>query len=126
MNPAPILVVDDDADVRTTLTVILDSEDLPSVTAGNGQVALERIAEQRPGLILLDLLLPDIDGRQLARQIHQSNLAIPIVILTARHLYPDSLESEGVVATMAKPFDLDEFIDVIKRFYVPFSCCPPT
>ena len=61
--------------------------------AENGRVALERVAENRPALILLDLMMPDMDGFEFAAELHRHAewRSIPIVVLTAKDLTPDEL-----------------------------------
>src|SRR5687768_9600854 len=87
MRNGPILVVDDEADLRDLLVLTLRREGLdPIVTAATGADALERVAELRPVLVVLDLMLPDIPGTEVCRRIRGNPdvAATPIVMLTAR------------------------------------------
>jgi CheY-like chemotaxis protein len=82
----PVLVVDDDADFRQLLRRALERDGFAVIEAGNGRVALERVSETRPGLVLLDLLMPEMDGFEfvLALRRHAEWRQIPVVVLTAK------------------------------------------
>jgi len=84
----PILVVDDDAAVRELLRRILTKDGYSIVEAGNGHEALARLAEVAPGLILLDLMMPEMDGFELVEELrrHDAWRAIPILVITAKEL----------------------------------------
>jgi CheY-like chemotaxis protein len=82
----PILVVDDDAALRALLRRSLEREGYTVVEAENGRVALRRLAESRPGLILLDLMMPEMNGFEFLAEcrLHPEWRAIPVVIVTAK------------------------------------------
>ena len=86
----PVLVVEDDPDSREMLVRVLRKEGYVVTEAENGSVALERIAEQRPELILLDLMMPVMDGFEfLSILAAQPQLAsIPVIVVTAKDLTP--------------------------------------
>jgi signal transduction histidine kinase/DNA-binding response OmpR family regulator len=86
----PVLVVEDDSDSREMLVRVLRKEGYSVTEAENGSVALERIAEQRPELILLDLMMPVMDGFEfLSILATQPQLAgIPVIVVTAKDLTP--------------------------------------
>ena len=81
-----ILVVDDDATGRRMLCEMLARENLPTREAANGLVALERLAEQLPGVILLDLMMPEMDGFEFINEIRKRPAwrTIPIIVVTAK------------------------------------------
>ncbi len=87
-QPGPVLVVEDDPDTRKILRRLLEKEGCQVVTAENGRVALERLAESRPMLILLDLMMPEMDGFQFIDRVRQQEnwRTIPIVVVTAKDL----------------------------------------
>jgi CheY-like chemotaxis protein len=96
----PILVVDDDSLIRQMLRQMLEREGYAVVEADHGQQALVRVAEQVPELILLDLLMPEMDGFQFVEELytHEEWRSIPIVIVTARDLTEeDRLRLNGYV-----------------------------
>jgi CheY-like chemotaxis protein len=111
-----ILVVDDDADLRQTLELLLDDSGFTVTAAANGQVALDQLmAGARPDVILLDLMMPDMNGWQFLERAHADAglAAIPIVIMTARKT-DDSVpaSSQGV---LRKPFDYANLLATISR-----------
>lgn len=83
-----ILIVDDDPDVREAITVILEAQPYSVVTAGDGMEGLEKVRQETPDLIILDLLMPRLDGFGVVRQLKEDprfakHSGIPILILTA-------------------------------------------
>jgi CheY-like chemotaxis protein len=85
---APVLVVEDDADLRELMRRALEKGGWAVIEAANGRVALERLVAQRPALILLDLMMPEMDGFQFLEEVrtHEEWRAIPIVVVTAKDL----------------------------------------
>jgi CheY-like chemotaxis protein len=95
-----ILVVEDDATTRQMLRRMLEREGWEVDEADNGEVALGRVAERRPDLILLDLMMPRMDGFELIRALRSAALwrGVPIVVLTAMDLTAaDRLRLNGYV-----------------------------
>jgi signal transduction histidine kinase/DNA-binding response OmpR family regulator len=90
----PILVVDDDVAVRELMRRILEREGYAVTEAENGRAALERLREAIPGLILLDLMMPDMDGFEFVAECrtHEAWRGIPIVVVTAKDLTPGDRE----------------------------------
>jgi CheY-like chemotaxis protein len=84
----PVLVVDDDAAIRQLLRRILEEEGYSVVEAHNGRAALERMSERVPGAILLDLMMPEMDGFEFvdALRTREAWRHIPVVIVTAKDL----------------------------------------
>jgi CheY-like chemotaxis protein len=84
----PVLVVEDDATTREMLRRMLEKEGWAVTEAKNGRFALECVAEQRPALILLDLMMPEMDGFQFAEALGKLEAwrSIPIVVVTAKDL----------------------------------------
>jgi two-component system phosphate regulon response regulator PhoB len=85
-NPGPILVVDDEDDLRSLLELNLAREGFDVVTAASGSEALTMVESHRPQLVVLDLMLPDVPGTEVCRQIRANPAlaATPIIMLTAR------------------------------------------
>jgi signal transduction histidine kinase/DNA-binding response OmpR family regulator/HAMP domain-containing protein len=99
-HPFSVLVVEDEAVTREMLRRTLEIEGWTVVEAENGQVALERLAEARPGLILLDLMMPEMDGFQFMVEIRKNEVwrSIPVVVVTAKDLtIEDRLRLNGYV-----------------------------
>jgi CheY-like chemotaxis protein len=86
-----VLVVEDDADTRDMLRRMLTREGWAVTEATNGRVALERVAESQPELILLDLMMPEMDGFAFIEALRQQDAwrSIPVVVVTAKDLTPE-------------------------------------
>jgi PAS domain S-box-containing protein len=98
--PCPVLVVEDDAVIREMLRRMLEKEGWLVSEAEHGRVALARVAESRPDLILLDLIMPEMDGFQFIEELRQQEAwrAIPIIVITAKDLTAeDRLRLNGYV-----------------------------
>jgi CheY-like chemotaxis protein len=87
----PVLVVDDDATVRQLFRRMLEAEGHAVVEAENGRAAIDRLREVSPGVILLDLMMPEMDGFEFVTEFrrHDAWRAIPIVVVTAKDLSHD-------------------------------------
>jgi len=90
----PVLVVDDDEGIRQLLRRILEEEGYTVVEAQNGRAALERMGERAPGAILLDLMMPEMDGFEFvnALRTREAWRQIPVVIITAKDLTAEDHE----------------------------------
>ncbi len=91
--PCPVLLVDDDTTTRRMMRYMLEKSGWAVSEAENGRVALERVAENRPALILLDLMMPEMDGFAFAAELHKHAewRSIPMVVLTAKDLTSEEL-----------------------------------
>jgi CheY-like chemotaxis protein len=87
-QPATVLVVEDDVETQEIIRRLLENAGIQVMAAENGRVALERLAEGQPGLILLDLMMPEMDGFQFVDHVrqHEAWRTIPIVVVTAKDL----------------------------------------
>jgi GAF domain-containing protein/CheY-like chemotaxis protein len=97
----PVLVVDDDADFRDLARRTLEREGYTVVEAENGRAALDRLQDAMPGVILLDLMMPEMDGFDFVAAVRENAAwrALPIVVITAKDLTPDDHERlNGYVA----------------------------
>ena len=90
MDTYTVLAVDDDAKLLELVTNYLRKENFVVVTARDGEAALQVFREKQPQLVLLDLMLPKLDGRDVYRQIRQES-TVPIIMLTARDAEFDRL-----------------------------------
>ena len=90
----PVLVVDDDADFRQLVRRVLERDGFAVIEAENGRIALDRLGEARPGLVLLDLLMPEMDGFDFVLELrrHAEWREIPIVVVTAKSLSAEEHE----------------------------------
>ncbi len=90
-DPQPILVVEDDESTRELLCATLAKDGWGVQSAENGRIALERVAQSRPGLVLLDLMMPEMDGFSFVEEFRRlpATSDVPIVVLTAKDLTPE-------------------------------------
>jgi len=115
MPPGPLLVVEDVPNVLELLDVTLRFKGYPVITARNGQEALEKIAQERPLLIITDILMPKMDGYALAHRIRTDPKTsdIPIIFLSATYVTPEDKDfamSLGAARFIEKPIDTEEFL----------------
>ena len=115
MNAAPILIVDDDPKIVTLVRTYLEREGFPVVTAGDGRTALAAVGESKPRLIVLDIMLPELDGLALMRILRERS-EVPIVLLSARGSTADRVYGihEGADDYMVKPFSPAELVVRVK------------
>jgi DNA-binding response OmpR family regulator len=108
---APILVVDDDPKIVALVRAYLERERFRVVTAGDGRAALRAIEEHAPRLVVLDLMLPEVDGLAVIRQTRAMG-DIPILVLSARGSTGDRIQglSEGADDYLPKPFSPAELV----------------
>jgi len=98
--PCPILVIEDDASTREMIRRTLEQDGWTVCEAENGRVGLERLAENRPDLILLDLMMPEMDGFEFVAEMrrHAEWKGIPVVVVTARDItHEDRVRLDGQV-----------------------------
>jgi two-component system OmpR family response regulator len=109
-----ILVVDDDAGIREVVTFALRKAGFATVVAENGEVALTRFAEERPALIVLDILMPELDGTEVCRRIRSGELgrSTPIVFLSSKDDEVDRIVGLelGGDDYLSKPFSPRELV----------------
>ena len=107
-----VLVVDDDPDILDAICDILEGEGYRVARARHGVEALERVDEERPSVILLDLMMPVMDGLAFAQALRgrkQQDAAIPIVVISADG-NPQRAAAVGARGFLAKPFDIDALL----------------
>ena len=105
---AKILVVDDEKDVVELLKFLLEKDGYAVTTAFNGREALDAVKQNKPDLILLDVMMPEMDGYSVQTQLleNPNTRTIPIIILTAKGQLRDVFAmSANVKAYLEKPFD---------------------
>jgi two-component system response regulator MprA len=115
-NNARVLVVEDDAAVREALERALGFEGYQIETARDGAVALSAISKDDKDLVILDVMMPYVDGIETCRRIRASGNTIPILMLTAKAAVGDRVEGldAGADDYMTKPFALDELLARIR------------
>jgi two-component system, chemotaxis family, chemotaxis protein CheY len=117
MPPHPcVLVVDDDPGIRDTLQFMLEDAGYDVLTATTGLEALDRVNERRPALILLDLQMPLMTGQETLARLRQMPYQIPVVFMTAGLRAQVEAVRHGADGHLAKPFEFDELLQVVRRF----------
>lgn len=113
-----VLVVDDEPDTLELVKLVLESGGFEAILANNGKEALAQIAIVRPDLVLLDIMMPDMDGWDVFRKMKERDPGIPIAILTAKAQNIDKLLGLHVLKAddyITKPFGKNELISKVKR-----------
>lgn len=111
----PILVVEDVPNILDLLAVTLRFKGYPVITAPNGEVAIQQVAEQRPALVITDILMPKMDGFALMHKLRTDPKTnqIPVVFLSATYVTPEDKAfalSLGAARFLEKPVDTEEFL----------------
>jgi CheY-like chemotaxis protein len=116
-----VLVVEDDDRIQRLVNMVLGGEGYRVIRADNGQEALERIDSEKPDAILLDLMLPVLDGWQLHERLRAraDTASIPVVLMSASRNLAQTARKLGAAAYLAKPFGVDELVRVIRRQTAP-------
>lgn len=114
----PVLVVDDDRDIRETLAEILTDEGYEVHTARNGEEGLSLVARVRPGLVLLDLFMPVMDGPEFRRrQLEDARIAdVPVIVISAAAGLERRVESLGLAGWLEKPIHIEALFAVVGRY----------
>ncbi|NEA21206.1 response regulator transcription factor [Actinomadura bangladeshensis] len=111
-EPARILVVDDEPAVRESLTSSLEFEGYRVEDAADGVLALQQVERRPPDLVVLDVLMPRMDGLTTCRRLRALGATMPVLMLTARDMVGDRVTGldAGADDYLAKPFELDELL----------------
>ena len=112
-----ILAVDDDNDILDVIRIILEDEGYEVLTLANGKHVFDIVEENDPDLILLDVMLGGLDGRDICRALkqHDTFKKIPVVMISASHNLNNLLLMPGAPNNfLAKPFDIDKLIEMVR------------
>ena len=109
-----VLIAEDDPDTLVILRVNLQAAGMEPMLAGDGHTALERIESEAPDALLLDVLLPGIDGWQVLEQLHAKGDPVPVIVCSGKDNIHDLQRARdlGAVAYLVKPFDIDRLVEV--------------
>lgn len=107
-----VLIAEDDDEIRHALERILRFEGYETVSAADGAAALSTVVERSPDVVVLDVMMPYLDGLAVCRRLRERGDRTPILMLTARHEVSDRVAGldAGADDYMPKPFDLDELL----------------
>src|SRR5712691_8508045 len=116
MEKRKVLVVDDDAGVRESLRMVLKEHFDPLLTT-SGEEALATFADVRPDLVLLDVLMPGLDGLEVLERLKGQDPRIPVVMLTATKTVKTAVTAMklGAFDYVTKPFDVEELLIIVER-----------
>ncbi len=118
ISKAKILVVDDEQNICTFLSELLNDQGHKITTVKNGYQAIEEVRKSSFDLILLDVVMPSMNGLDTYREIKKINPKIPTVMMTGYpikgYIVKQAL-SEGVKTCLDKPFDIDEVVTIIEE-----------
>ena len=111
-----IMVVDDDKNTQLFLKAVLEAENYTVITAGNGEEALALMDTNHIDLVVLDIMMPKMDGYEFTKILRESNNNLPILMVSARHLPSDKRHGfmVGTDDYMSKPIDEEEMLWRIK------------
>jgi two-component system response regulator MprA len=110
--PQQILIAEDDAEIRGALQRILGYEGYGTIATADGAATLEAISEHQPDAILLDVMMPFVDGLAVCRRLREHGDRTPVLMLTARHSLEDRVQGldAGADDYVLKPFELEELL----------------
>ena len=113
-----ILVVDDDKDILDVLKYILEDSGYVVDTLSDGQFLFDKIQEYHPDLILLDIMLGTMDGRELCKDVKSTEAThnIPVILISASHTITGLFNANnGPNDFVAKPFDINELLESVQK-----------
>ncbi len=110
--PARVLVVDDEPSIRELVSTVLRYEGFEVSVAADGRAALGEIERFRPDLVVLDVMMPELDGFEVQRRLDTAGRRIPVMFLTARDAVEDRVHGLTIGGDdyLTKPFSLDELV----------------
>jgi DNA-binding response OmpR family regulator len=106
------LIVEDDPDLLVVLRVNLHAAGFDIALAGDGRTALSRIQAENPDVVLLDVMLPGIDGWEVLAELHRRRHPAAVIVCSAKRNIEDMNRADelGAVAYLVKPFDIDQVV----------------
>lgn len=117
-----ILVVDDEKDIVEIISMYLEKEGYEVAGADNGFVALDKIISEKPDLVILDIMMPKLDGHSLNIKLKENpeTKGIPVIVITGKgHLREIITAREDVTVAdyLEKPFQMDELLGKLKKIF---------
>ena len=110
-----IVVIDDDPAILETVAAILGDEGSLVVCARNGEEGLAAVERTRPALVLLDRWMPVLDGQGFWQALHDRQMHVPIITMTAAHDAARWAQAVGAVGLLPKPFKLPALLDLVAQ-----------
>jgi len=116
-KPRKILIVDDEPSVAKTVKFILEAEGFETQTVFSGEDCLKKIKEEQFDLVLLDIMMPKMDGWQVFDEIHKRNPGLKVAFITVikySDTVKEKLRKEGLVGYINKPFENEDLVNSVK------------
>lgn len=114
---ADVLIVEDNPDLVELMTLVLEGAGYATRSACNGRQALTAVAQQQPALVLLDMLMPVMNGWDCARALRERyGRELPIVVVTAAEHANARAAEVGADGVLAKPFDMGDLLRIVHRY----------
>jgi len=110
-----ILVIDDEPHMVMMIKSRLEANNYEVISASNGKEGLEKIPQEKPDLIIVDVLMPEMDGYTFVRKLKIANDEIPIIVLTAKPGMADLFAEEGITDYLYKPFETEELLSTVEQ-----------
>lgn len=115
----PVLVVEDDPALGRVIELVLKDAGYSVIAATDGREALDRVAEGLPGVVLLDMKMPVMDGWEFATELRSKyGRTVPLIMVTAAWNSEQRAQEIGADDYLDKPFDIDDLVRVVERHYV--------
>jgi len=116
-----ILVIDDEQDILETIKIRLEANGYEVVVAHDGDSGLDAVNITKPDLIILDIMMPRMDGLTFAKKLRsdESMPNIPIIVLTCKEKMKDLFEIEGIKDYIVKPYVANELLDKVNKYLKP-------
>ncbi|MFH1836905.1 MAG: response regulator [Candidatus Omnitrophota bacterium] len=111
-----ILIIDDEPHIIKMVRSRLEANGYAVITALDGKEGLEKVEKENPDLIIVDVLMPKMDGYTFVRNLKKKRADIPIIILTATQGMTDLFEEEGITDQIHKPFETEELLGKIQKY----------
>jgi DNA-binding response OmpR family regulator len=113
LGPPRVLIVEDDPDTLVILRVNLQHSGIETILAAEGKTAIARIEAEKPDAVVLDVLLPGIDGWQVLEELHAMGDPVPVIVCSGKNNPHDIQRARdlGAFAYLTKPFDIDRLLD---------------
>lgn len=123
MEKFKVLLVDDEEDFVKSLSERLEMRDLESNVALDGRQALESMKSDEPGVMVLDLKMPGMDGMEVLRRVREAYPNVQVIILTGHGTDKDEEEARklGAFAYMQKPVEMDRLVDTLRKAHKKFK-----
>lgn len=120
-----VLLIDDEPELVKMIKSRLEAHQYSVVTAPNGVLGLKLVESEAPDVILLDIMMPEMDGYTFTKELKSKHLnhVPPVIVLTARSEMKDLFEIEGVADYMVKPFRAEDLLEKIKAVSRWKNCC---